>query len=324
MRRFFVSLSIITLLLMLAIVILPTSKKKEFSTQRTFTSRIQINRSNRVKQGEPCTIILRERAGRLGNRLFMFASALGLALSHSCSLDVSQPIINELSVAFVLNLTSTINQSHESYNTSGHRIYNHCSHFSVPFLNKSQRIMELTGFWQAHKYFSNYSSEIRRQLRFKQPILDRVHHFFHSYFSYNASTRVGIHIRRGDFLLVRRVSTDQFVFKAMSYFKRKYPSVAFIIVTDDRNYCKKVYGNRTDIFFTPTSFDAPTDLAILTECDHVIMTVGTFGWWGGFLLHDPRGEVLTDAKPDLSPVDANCKGEDYFPPWFSFLNRTKG
>ncbi|ELT99702.1 hypothetical protein CAPTEDRAFT_41243, partial [Capitella teleta] len=31
------------------------------------------------------------------------------------------------------------------------------------------------------------------------------------------------------------------------------------------------------------------DLAILSSCDHVIMTVGTFGWWAGYL---SRGQVI--------------------------------
>jgi galactoside 2-L-fucosyltransferase 1/2 len=65
------------------------------------------------------------------------------------------------------------------------------------------------------------------------------------------------------------------------------------------------------------------DMAILTLCDHIIITVGTYGWWAGFLLQNRTGEILTDAKPNHSPLDVNCESSVYFPSWFSFLNVTK-
>ncbi|CAF4197943.1 unnamed protein product, partial [Adineta steineri] len=52
-----------------------------------------------------CYIILRERSGRLGNRLFMFASAYGLSLKHSCQLYIDRNIIDELQTSFDMNLT---------------------------------------------------------------------------------------------------------------------------------------------------------------------------------------------------------------------------
>ncbi|CAF4198706.1 unnamed protein product, partial [Adineta steineri] len=45
-----------------------------------------------------------------------------------------------------------------------------------------------------------------------------------------------------------------------------------------------------------------------------------FGWWGAFLSHNRLGDVLTDSKSDHTPLDANCRQDDYFPSWFSFLN----
>ncbi|CAF4116476.1 unnamed protein product, partial [Adineta steineri] len=64
------------------------------------------------------------------------------------------------------------------------------------------------------------------------------------------------------------------------------------------------------------------DLATLTLCEHTILTAGTFGWWSAFLSHNRLGDVLTDSKSDHSPIDANCRADDYFPSWFKFLNNT--
>jgi hypothetical protein len=63
-------------------------------------------------------------------------------------------------------------------------------------------------------------------------------------------------------------------------------------------------------------------MAVLTLCHHTILTVGTYGWWGGYLLHNRNGEVLTDSKPDHSPLDVDCEASSFFPPWFKFLNST--
>ncbi|CAF1404248.1 unnamed protein product [Adineta steineri] len=108
----------------------------------------------------------------------------------------------------------------------------------------------------------------------------------------------------------------------MSHFQIKYHSVIFIIVSDDKNYCRKTFGHNKNVIVTPDSFSAADDLAILTLCQHTILTAGTFGWWGSFLSQNRLGDVLTDSKSDHTPIDSNCRQDDYFPSWFSFLNST--
>ena len=47
-----------------------------------------------------CSVILRNSGGRLGNRMFMFASAYGLARTQNCRLHVADSILKELSREF--------------------------------------------------------------------------------------------------------------------------------------------------------------------------------------------------------------------------------
>ena len=249
----------------------------------------------------------------------MFGSALGLALTHSCHLHISPQIIHELNQSFALDLTRLPLGSAPNHPQPERRIYNHCSFVTDLFAANTSQTIELTGFWQVHVYFFNHSTAIRQQLRFKSFILQQINTFLNNI----NGTRVGIHIRRGDFLLVRTVSSDQYVLAAMSHFTRKDSSLVFVIVTDDRPYCERVFGKRQDVLFTPTSFDGATDLATLSRCNHAIITVGTFGWWGAYLLHDRAGEVITDAKSDMSPIDTECEGKLYFPLCFLFLNKTR-
>ncbi|CAF0935039.1 unnamed protein product [Adineta steineri] len=267
-----------------------------------------------------CYIILRERGGRLGNRLFMFASAYGLSLKYSCQLYIDRNIIDELQQTFKINLTNLLSKSQLNNLTSITKIQNHCLYISNLLYTNNSYSIELSGFWQVHKYFIDHMEQIKQQLRFKQSILDRVKNFLDKNINKNVSTSVGIHIRRGDFLRVRRVSSNKYIFNAMSHFQIKYHSVMFIIVSDDKEYCRKTFGQKNNVLVTPDSFSTADDLATLTLCEHTILTAGTFGWWGAFLSHNRLGDVLTDSKSDHTPLDANCRQDDYFPSWFSFLN----
>jgi len=269
-----------------------------------------------------CNVIVREREGRLGNTLFQFATAYGLSLDHSCRLYLGPNITEGLSEYFEINLPDLLTESEVNRISPIEYKYNHCKYFRKLFQpNKSQNI-QLIGYWQVHKYFVNHTDEIRNQLRFKKTILDKARHFIKTKIISTVLNLVGIHIRRGDFLGLRPISSDKFIFDAMNYFRRKYDSVKFIIVSDDKLYCRKVFGKRNDTFITPYSFTPGDDMALLTLCNHVVITVGTYGWWAGFLLYNRTGEVLVDTKPNHSPIDVDCEGSIFFPSRFSFLNMT--
>ncbi|CAF3530544.1 unnamed protein product [Adineta steineri] len=218
---------------------------------------VQVWKNNNLfNDTKQCRIILRECGGRVGNCLFMFATAYGLSLTHSCQLYITPYIIDELQTSFEMNLTNLLLESQLDNFTSIKQIHDHCSYIpNVLHLNNSYSI-ELKEFWQVHTYFLDHMEQIREQLRFKQ-------------------------------------------------------SIAYIFDEKKKN-----------VLVTLDSFSVADDLATLTLCEHTILTAGTFGWWGAFLSHNRLGDVLTDSKSDHSPIDANCRADDYFPSWFKFLNNT--
>ena len=61
----------------------------------------------------------------------------------------------------------------------------------------------------------------------------------------------------------------------------------FVVCTDDLAWvqAQPLFAN-----MTVASDNSPgQDLAILAACQHVIMSVGTFGWWANYLKHDKEG-----------------------------------
>lgn len=269
-----------------------------------------------------CTVILHNPLGRLGNVLFEFASAYGLSLQHSCRLYLGPRLIEELSQYFDIHVTDLLTEAQLKSISSIQHLYNHCTYFPELLQSNKSEHVELTGYWQAQKHFANQTDQIRAQLRFKQTVVEPVKNFLQTNVSDNSSQLIGIHIRRGDFIGQRRVSPDQFIFNAMNYFQKKYSRTKFIFTSDDKNYCREKFGGRNNTYFTPNSFNPAQDMALLTLCHHIIITVGTYGWWGAYLLQNQSGEIITDSKPNHDPLDVDCKASVFFPPWFKFLNGT--
>lgn len=273
-----------------------------------------------------CAIVLVDRQGRLGNRMFMFASAIGLALTYSCQLAIESEILSELESVFTINLsqipkmklleTSRVKQCADQK-------YNYCNYFHINFNETRYHVIELTGFWQSYRFFDKYRRLIKNQFIFKHSIKQKITHFFHQEGQKRINrpdgphgnrkaindpringrvlslTWVGVHVRRGDFLYLRQVSSMRFVVEAMNYFEKKYTNVIFLITSDDKTFCKRMYGNMSNVVITPVSFSTGEDLAALAACHHMIVTVGTYGWWAGFLT---EGEVLHDVRFSETPT----------------------
>lgn len=67
-----------------------------------------------------------------------------------------------------------------------------------------------------------------------------------------------------------------------------------------------------------TQNSAGVDLALLSRCDTVIMTTGTYGWWGAWLAN--KTTIYYRNWPRAgSRLDTKFNGDDFYPPsWLSF------
>jgi hypothetical protein len=129
-----------------------------------------------------CWIILRHVPGRLGNGMFLFASAYGIARLHQCHLYIAPSILNDLRSVFVINITKTPinllqNTTELENRTDVFRRHSSCTLFHdllrVPLLQKFIRY-ELTGWYQAYGYFDRYREEVAQLFEFNQEIIRSV------------------------------------------------------------------------------------------------------------------------------------------------------
>lgn len=121
-----------------------------------------------------CLLIIRSADGALGNRMFLFASAYGLARLHQCDLYIGPWIIYDLRSVFRIELNETLvhlvtNDSVVVNRTDIYGRYSACTLyedlFRVPF-NQTFRNYEMVGFYQAYGYFEKYRDEINFLFQF--------------------------------------------------------------------------------------------------------------------------------------------------------------
>ncbi len=165
---------------------------------------------------------------------------------------------------------------------------------NVIFLYSLKGFLEFF-IWDKNQQVKDIAS---KQLIFQDNISSKAEQFLTAipgmfpYLSSNKSrsdmTFVGIHIRRGDMANVGQARSRgppppaSYFFKAMDYLANKYKQtpIVFVVCTDDKLWFTNNIENKTNYSVVLSNFeDYSVDFAILSKCNHSIMSVGTFGFW---------------------------------------------
>ena len=272
------------------------------------------------------TYISLEFGGRTGNIIFEYASLLGIGKRNNLT-----PIIpSSLSLCEVFQIktlrTSNVDALLGNYNR--HEEFGRRASAYDPRTERLEfKNTKLAGYFQSWRYFKMAETEIREQLTFKPVIKQKAETFLQEHLTPTSRgssvVRVGIHVRRADhldpyFQNYGYTTPDAAYFiKAMLYFRDKFDSVQFVVCSDDIGWCREnIIGD--DVVYSRTN-SAMVDLAILSLCDHTIMSVGSFGWWGAWLTNGTT--IYYNKWPkEFSLLEYNVDKKDYFPPeWIPMI-----
>ena len=203
------------------------------------------------------------------------------------------------------------------------------------FTNVPQVDIVLSGYYQSFKYFKGIEDEIRTLFYFSDKLLlhaDQVlHNIKDEYFSQNKHiagnlTFIGLHIRYDDFAkqsnqdLGYTVASVAYIYRAMYYFRMRYNNTVFVLRSDSPEWCRE--NIIAEDLFHPSRGTAEEDLALLSRCNHTIVTVGTYSWWAGWLA---GGEVAYYQPYNLTRgVGKQFEPQDFFPPeWLPLADMTR-
>ena len=174
----------------------------------------------------------------LANRLFMYASALGIALENNRTLEVYPPI-PEMQTSLSISSLWISSFKGDQYPELK---YEKCCCYYPESQHLEKKNLALSGYLVSWKYFHKYRDIIVREFQFNQSIREHTNNFLSQIKSSNSSTMlIGVHIRRGDFLVQAHVdmgytvATEDYVKKAVRYFQDKFNCI-FVIATNDRTW----------------------------------------------------------------------------------------
>ena len=267
-----------------------------------------------------------EMMGRLGNNMFQFASLYGIA--RTTRRIPALPIIdNQLLDVFHLDIMKQA--SFETVPLGISKLQEEQSGIYTPQLfYLPPRDVTVCCYLQSWRYFRDYGKDIRKLFRFKDWVEVRANRYLSvitrnylskGHFGQHRLTYVGVHIRRSDYMnqehLARgyKPASVSYLHKAMDYFRQKYPNVYFIVCSDEIFWAKQ-HIKAYDVHFVEDQ-GSTMDLALLTHCNHTVITVGSYGWWAGWLA---GGDVVyyKDWPAPGTEIGSSYKHEDYFPPYW--------
>lgn len=106
------------------------------------------------------------------------------------------------------------------------------------------------------------------------------------------SPSVGIHVRRGDYLISRSANkrfgllSDSYYVTACRYFSKHLDRPEFFIFSDDPNFIAKKFPALIDgpVHVVSTNQkDSWSDMQLMSYCHHNIISNSTYSWWGATL-----------------------------------------
>lgn len=250
--------------------------------------------------------------GRLGNQMFRLASAIGIAYKYDFIPVIPKEVYYRLNGTF--NLPNIVDTDKEKlFNLKTCR-----GHKTAYFYNFKEQIfsgsnVSMVGFLQSWKYFAEARDVILKLFRFKPSLVLKAKLFLANV-TRNANQIVCIHVRRRDMRATRNsvkgfaVANIGFIRRAKEFFVKKYSKVNFVVVTDDKRWCRKKMRKTAISPFR----DRGIDLAIMSQCNHSVITSGTFGWWGAWLAGGTTIYYKGYPRPG-SKLDNNTNRNDYYP-----------
>ena len=246
--------------------------------------------------------------GRLGNQMFQFAGVYGIArklgyqmafpeenvingviehfkdgVARECTFDIPKAfklkddLLQPLHV-ILENIQNVVDEPHFHFTEEYFKLPDNC---------------DFTGYFQSEKYFKHVESELKELFTFKDDIQETAKKLFPNV----DSETVSIHVRLGDYTALQQfhpVCSSEYYAAAASHFTDK--DYAFIIFSDDIEYCKEqLFGYDTNIHYIDNK-DPYVDLCLMSMCDHNIIANSSFSWWAAWLNRNVVKRVIAPKR----------------------------
>ncbi|XP_076989690.1 galactoside alpha-(1,2)-fucosyltransferase 2-like [Tamandua tetradactyla] len=229
--------------------------------------------------------------GRLGNQMGEYATLYALAKMHGRPASIPSRMHSALAPIFRISLPVL----HDSV-ASRIRWQNYHLHdwMEEQYRRIPGEFVRLTGYPCSWTFYHHLRPEILQEFSLHEHVREQAQAFLRG-LRVNGSrpaTFVGVHVRRGDYVHVMPRVWDGvlagpgYLRQALGWFRARHRAPVFVVSSDDMAWCRRhIDASRGDVAFAGNGRQGSParDLALLTQCNHTVVTVGTFGFWAAYL-----------------------------------------
>jgi len=193
------------------------------------------------------------------------------------------------------------------------RYYKEKSIYYDPIAVELKKGIYLDGYWQSPKYFEGIEEVLRKELIYKRTLS---HAACLTLEQIQTKHSVGLHIRRGDYLLpsfnaVHPVLPASYYQQAIEVLAHQFKDLHFFVFSDDPAWVQAHIKLSYPVSYIDNSQNALEDFELLRACKHNVIANSTFSWWAAWLNTYPQKQVIapklwiktdTNATRDLIPL----------------------
>ncbi|KAM5132359.1 galactoside alpha-(1,2)-fucosyltransferase 2-like [Mantella aurantiaca] len=260
--------------------------------------------------------------GRLGNLMGEYATLYSLAKMNGRQAYISQGMHNQLAKIFKIRLPVLHEDVTKRIKWKRYGLHDW---MSEEYRNIEGEYIYLSGYPCSFTFYHHIKDEILREFTFHDFIIKESYEYLNEVRGDKKNvTFVGIHVRRGDYLRVmpnswKGVVADKgYLQKATDYFRNKYENPIFIVTSNGMDWCKENINNSLgDVHFAGDGQEGSPgrDFALLSHCNHTIMTIGTFGIWVGYLVGGETIYLSNYTLPDSRFLKVFKYEAAFLPDW---------
>ena len=267
--------------------------------------------------------------GGIGNQLFQYAFASGLANKTACKIILDSSFFQAQSKR-TLDLYKYQTFQFKNPNSLGLRLQVWLSKVLLRMPNifgKTKLIIEdevvlpadifklsysgitiFDGYWQDERYFKFIRDQLLTEIR-PLSLSDLSKNLLKAL---SLPQTVAIHIRRGDYVtdsnanMTHGTCSLAYYHAAIELAKSKFKSPIFYIFSDDIPWCRRHFSNILNINFVSSDVPDHEALYLMSKCGANIIANSSFSWWAGWLNNRPGSWVIC---PDKWFADKSRKNE---------------
>uniref|UniRef100_A0A8C5MWR2 L-Fucosyltransferase n=1 Tax=Leptobrachium leishanense TaxID=445787 RepID=A0A8C5MWR2_9ANUR len=260
--------------------------------------------------------------GRLGNQMGEYATLYALARANGRQPYILPEMHSYLAPIFKITLPVL---HHDVANILPFREYWIHDWMSEEYNHIDDTFLKFTGYPCSWTFYHHLRDEIRKEFTIHDHLKKEADQVLHTIKGSRTNpTYIGVHVRRGDYVNVmpsvwRGVIADKaYMDKAMDYFRNKYKEPIFVITSNGLDWCKdNIDNSRGDVYFSGDGNESTPgkDFALLVTCNHTIMTIGTFGYWAGYLVGGETIYLTNFTLPDSEFLRLFHYDAAFLPEW---------